>query len=130
MRSVKKTFVKRLKAQANEASVQGFDKLASYLEKISDNLSTRPDKESYTYSENDLVIDVEKSIWNGVIRAADYYDCFIDAYEMQNLVEKFSSEFIKEFRVKNGIKHGIGAYESAVPGEVLSKITLEVDDEE
>jgi len=127
MRTVKETFAQRLELQKKEADVQGLTKVASNLEHVVDNLQTREDAESYLYLEKDAAADAEKHIWDAVVRFADYFDCNIDAAEMQQVIERVASDLMQEVRVQGGVRHGVGAHEPIVPGEVPERVTIEVE---
>ena len=98
MRTVKETFAQRLELQKKEADVQGLTKVASNLEHVVDNLQTREDAESYLYLEKDAAADAEKHIWDAVVRFADYFDCNIDAAEMQHVIERVAIDLMQEVR--------------------------------
>lgn len=125
-RTVKKTFLERIKVQAKEAEVQNLTKVAKHLDDLSKELVTRDDDASYLYLEADLKSDLEKSIWKGAIRAADYYGCNLNAPQMQEVVEKIASEILSEVRSQSGAV--IGAYEERVAGEMPEVVTLDVEE--
>lgn len=129
MRTVKKIFVNRMKAQVKEAKIQGLSKIASSLDEIIDEQPVREDQASYTYSSDDFNKDVEKLLWKAAIRAADFYNCNIDAVQTQEIIESTAADFIKEMMNITGVEHGVGAYEPNIPGEVSKTVTIEIDDE-
>lgn len=133
MRTIKKTFLTRLAAQAQEAEVQGLTKVAdaltSQIEKNSDHI--RKNEEFYVYSEKDVKADIQDKFWDIIVRIADYYDTNIDAKEMQALIDKAADDILNDVRVKLGINHGIGAYEPNVPGEEIpDRVTIELEEED
>jgi hypothetical protein len=127
MRTVKETFAQRLALQKQEADVQGLTKVATNLEHVVDKLQVREDAESYLYLEKDATSDVEKHIWDAAVRLADFYDCNVDASQMQQVIEKLAESLKQEVRVQGGVKHGIGAHEPVVPGEAPERVTIEVE---
>lgn len=127
MKTLKETFVARLQAQAQEAQIQGLSKVAHHVKQVVNQAETRPDNASYSYQRPEVTADVEGSLWQAIVRIADFYDCHIDAAEMQQVIEKASSELMKEVRTKGGVTHGVGAYEDPVPGEQPSRVTIEVE---
>lgn len=127
MRSITKKLANRLSAQADEAQTQGLNKISTNLRDVINKHSLRKNDASYTYPEIDLKSDLEKPLWDAIVRIADFYDCNIDAPSMQGLVEKLSEGLIKEVCVKAGIKHGVGAYEPTVPGEIAQKVIIEIE---
>lgn len=127
MRTVKETFAKRLKLQKQEADCQGLTKVASNLEHVVEKLETRADADSYLYLEKDAISDVEKHMWDATVRLADFYDCQIDAGQMQEVIEKLAGTLMHEIRVHGGVQHGIGAHEPEVPGEAPERVTIEVE---
>ena len=130
MRTFKKTFAMRLEAQADEAEFQGITKLASHLRNAVDATPKRDNDEFYVYSSESLANDVEGSMWNAILRTADFFDCNIDTATVQGVVEKYSKHLINEIRLHAGIKHGVGAYEPAVPGEMVKRAVIEVNEED
>jgi len=132
MRTVKKTLLYRLAAQAEEAEIRGLTKVADALtdqiQKNSDN--TRQTGTFYTYAAKDFQKDVEGKLWDIVVRAADFYDAGVDAADMQELVQKYAEDLVNDVRAKLGNKNGIGAYEPTVPGEETQRVVIELDEEE
>lgn len=129
MRTINEKLKHRLLAQAEEAGVLKMEKVSAHLTDIVKRADVRSNAVGYTYSSSDLISDVEKPLWNAVIRIADYYDCNVDASGMQNIIEKIAAGLIKEVQVGAGIKHGVGAYEPTVPGEERSSLVIEIDDD-
>ena len=58
---------------------------------------------------------------------ADYYNCNVDAELAQKEVEKIASDLVKAIGRQGGVKHGVGAYEPTVPGEMTGRVVLEVE---
>lgn len=131
MRTVKKTLLYRLAAQAEEAELRGLTKVAEALTaqitKNSDNV--RQNDSFYAYASEEYQKDVEERIWDAIIRSADFYDAGLDALEMQELVQKYAEDLINEVRAKLGNRHGVGAYEPNVPGEIVERIVIELEKE-
>ena len=128
MRTITKKFALRLAAQSQEAKLRGMTKLADKIDNLIKSNNTRDNDASYMYAEAELKDNVESALWNGVVRAADYYDCNIDTADIQKAVESLASQLIEEVRINGHISHGVGAYEPSVPGEVLEKVAIEIDD--
>jgi len=126
-RTVKENFANRLLLQKKEADVQGLTKVAQNLDHVMDDLEIRSNDESYSYEEKDVKSDVQKSLWSAAVRVADYYDCNIEAPEMQEILENFANNLMHEVRVQGGVKHGVGAYESSVPGESFERPIIEIE---
>lgn len=129
MRSLTKKLAHRLDAQAREAEIQGLTKVATHLDGVIEKNSIREDDANYTYAEEDFKDNVERNVWLGVARAMDFYDCHVDAAEMQPVVEKLAKILTEEVRIKGGIHHGVGAHEPNVPGERLEKVTIELSED-
>jgi len=129
MRTIKKNLINRLKAQLKEAKIQGLSKIASHLDNIVKNQPIRDNTESYTYSKDDFKKDVEGSLWKAAIRAADFYDCNIDAAKTQEVIESLASDFIKEMMNIAGSDSGVGAFEPNVPGEISKRVEIEITED-
>ena len=129
MRTITEKLAIRLEAQADEADVQGLQKISSNLRNALKTAKTRDDAESYTYTEKDLQTDVEGPLWDAIVRIADFYNCNVDAPQLQPIVEKIASGLMKEISVKAGMKHGVGAYEPTVLGELHKTAVIEIEDE-
>jgi hypothetical protein len=131
--TIKKTLLYRLAAQAEEADVQGLEKLSEALTtQISKNASNvRNSDVSYIYSSDEFKSDIEEKMWDIVIRASDFYNITtIDAKVIQPLVEKYAQDLKNEIAAYSSIKHGVGAYEPTVPGEINEKVSMEICEEE
>ena len=126
MRTITEKLSARLKAQAKEAGVVGLKKLGQHLTRLS-KTKTRLTNSSYVYSAEALGGDVERLLWKAALRAADYYDCHVNAEIVQEHIESLAKELIGTIRKQANIKHGIGAYEPVVPGEVAEEVLIEVD---
>jgi hypothetical protein len=132
MRTIKKTLLYRMIAQADEADLQGLAKVSESLTtQITKNAeSTREVDTHYVYPKTEFQRDVEDKFWDIVVRAADFYDINIDAQEVQPLIEKYAEELTQELRVKFAVKHGVGAYEPTVPGELNDRVMIEIVEED
>lgn len=133
MRTITENLFHRLVAQAKEAEVQGFSKVAESLtnqvEKHAG--SVRDDSAFYSYNEADFKKEVTSRFWDVIVRAADFYGVRrFDANEVEELIEKTAQEMIHSFCIHSGVTHGVGAYEDRVPGETLEKSSIEVDEED
>jgi hypothetical protein len=129
MRSLTKKLAHRLSAQAREAEIQGLTKVATHLDCAIEKNSIRENDANYTYAEEDFKDNVERNIWLSAVRAMDFYDCHIDAADMQPVIEKLAWILTEEVRIKGGVRHGVGAHEPNVPGERLEKVTIELSEE-
>lgn len=127
MRTITEKLALRLEAQSKEAELQGLNKVADMIDSVLTTHETRDIDASYTYAEEDFRSDVEAKLWEGAVRAADFFDCELDAVEMHDAVSKLAKNLIDEVRIKGGVKHGVGAYEPNVPGETLERVTIEVE---
>lgn len=131
MRTITENLLHRLAAQAQEAELQGFSKVAESLtEQVEKHGSeVREDDAFYSYSQNDFKKDVNSKLWDTIIRIADFYGIKrFEAEEVQELIEKVSEDLITDFCNKVGIAHQVGAYEEKVPGENFGQVTIEVDE--
>lgn len=133
MRTISSTLLHRIAIMAHEAELQSMEKVASSLttqiEKNAANV--RKSDEFYSYSEDQFKTDVNDHLWDIVIRAADFYGVnTIDAAQMQPILEKIADTFVSEIRNVAGIKHGVGAHEDAVPGEQISRVGIEVSEDD
>ena len=117
MRTITKKFAQRLLAQAKEAELQGLTKVADHVSNMVTVNSVRQNDVPYVYASNEFQSDIESKLWEGVIRAADFFDCDIKTAEMHNVVTKLAQYLIEEVRINGGVKHGVGAHEPSVPGE-------------
>lgn len=128
MRTITENLKERIVAQSNEAKVQGLTKTASHLTDIAEKAPIRKNADSYTYSNEDFELDVEGAIWNAVVRFADFHNISVDGTQAQSIVEKTAKDLISELRAKTGTVHGVGAYESNVPGESKQTVVLTVEE--
>lgn len=130
MRTVTKTFLKRVEAQRDEAKLLKLDKVAGNLdhqvEKYADN--TRQDDEFYRYSHEDMQQDVERALWSAAMRVQDFYGKVANATEVQELIELFASDLIDSVRHKTG--KIVGAYEETVPGERREVEDIEITEDD
>jgi hypothetical protein len=128
MRTITDTMLERLKMQTKEAKVLGLVKTASNLEREVNayEKNTRADDSFYSYASKDVESDVQKHLWDAIVRVADFYGANFDADVIQSTVEKMSESLIEEFKKDAGVSHGVGAYESTVPGEVREHIAIEI----
>lgn len=128
MRTITKTMLNRLQAQAEEAKMLGLTKIASSLseqvEKHSDHV--RDTEELYVYSGEQMREDVEKALWTAIVRVADFYGANFDAEKAQVSVDKIASDLVDEVRINVGATDGVGAYEASVPGEVRERVVIDL----
>jgi len=129
MRTITENLKERIIAQSKEAKIQGLTKTASHLENIIENAPIRKNADSYTYSNDDFESDVEGVIWGAVVRFADFHNVSVDGVVAQKVVEKFAKDLVTELRAKTGTIHGVGAYETNVPGESKQTVILSVEED-
>jgi hypothetical protein len=128
MRTINEILRDRLLAQADEAEVQGFTKIASHLTDQIEKTSVRNNSDSYTYPSFDFKNDVEATLWDVVIRVADFHNISIDPKTAQEIIEKTAEDLVRELQIKSGIDHGIGAFEPNVPGEERKTVILNIEE--
>lgn len=129
MRTITENLFHRLLAQAQEAELQGFSKVAEGLTEQVEyhSQSVRKDDSFYSYSEEEFRKDLNSQFWNIIIRAADFYGVKrFNAVTVQDLIEKTAEGLVTDFCNTVDINHGVGAYEEKVPGELRGKIDIEV----
>lgn len=131
MRTITENLFHRLAAQAQEAEIQGLTKVAEGLtdqiEKHSSLL--RHDDTFYKYNEKEFRHDLNSQFWGLIIRMADYYGIKnFDAAEVQNIIANASENILQDFRNVTKVTHGVGLYETPVPGEILEKADIEVEE--
>ena len=131
MRTITKTQLERLLAQKSEAETLGLTKLASNIQhQIDKNVVFRENNDFYSYASDEMQQDVEKLLWDAVIRVADFYGANIDADKAQQSVEKIASDLIDEIRINTGVLDGVGAYEPNVPGENREHVAIELEEQD
>lgn len=130
MKTLTEKMIKRLAAQQTEAKIQGLTKVAGHLDSVINSHDMRENDADYIYASGDVHKDVESLIWQGVVRAMDYYDCHPDVGQLFPIVEKMGAELLEEVRVAGRVRHGVGAYEPNVPGEARERISIEIDEDE
>jgi hypothetical protein len=118
--------MKRLVAQRDEAKNIGLTKVASQLSAQIGTVGTRDDAADYHYEYSELKDHVQASLWDAAIRAQDFYGKLADAANLQEIIEKQADDFINSVRIHTGAS--IGAYESALPGEIEAAIEVSEDD--
>jgi len=130
MRTITKNQLLRLEAQSEEAKTLGLKKISTHLDEQIEKHTyyTRDDSEFYSYSFDQIQADVEKNLWNAVMRVSDYYGKNIDAVKAQESIESLASELINEIRLNAGVKDGVGAYEPNVPGENREHVSIELEE--
>ena len=132
LRTIKSSLYQRLVLQAEEAEQQNLTKTANFLVQSLESQAgnVREDEASYLYSEAEYRADVEKYLWDIIVRTADFHDINIDAQSLLVTVESLATQIIPEIRVKLGAPL-VGAYENHLPGEEITneKIMLEVSND-
>jgi len=127
MRTVTKTFLKRVEAQRDEAKLLKLDKIVSYLDQQVQS-ETREDDEFYRYSHDELRKDVEKALWSAAMRVQDFYGKVANATDVQKAIELCADDLIESVRVRTGKL--VGAYEENVPGEKREAEAIEITEED
>ena len=125
MRTITKQMQARLEAQAEEAKTLKLTKLANHISELKTDV--RENSESYSYTHDQMLDDVEKALWAGALRAADYYGTPFDALKVQGVIDKMAVELANEIRVVVGNEGGVGPYESLVPGEQREQVLFELE---
>lgn len=131
MRTITENLLLRLAAQAQEAELQGFSKVAESLtdqvEKYGSQV--RADDAFYSYSQDEFKKDINNKLWDTIVRIADFYGISrFEAQGIQDLIEKVSDDMITDICNKSGVSHQVGAYEEKVPGENFERAIIEVDE--
>lgn len=133
MRTITENLFHRLAAQAQEAEIQGLTKVAEGLTEQIDKHSSllRRDDSFYRYNEKEFKQDLNSQFWGLIIRMADYYGIKnFDAAEVQAIIVNASENMLHDFRNVTKVAHGVGVYESPVPGEFLEKADIEVEEKD
>lgn len=125
MKTINTILRDRILAEAEEAEIQGLVKIASSLTDQLELNKVRDVSENYKYSSSEFEKDVQNSLWNIIIRTADFHNASFKSDEAQEIVDFYSKEILKEIRSSMRIPHKVGSYEEPVPGEeqVLIEIT-------
>jgi hypothetical protein len=127
--SITKTLRDRLVAEAEEAETQGLVKIAENLTLQIERNEVREDSEPYKYTGERFQQDVETALWDIITKASDFYDKHIPASEAQKIVASVASNIMSEIRIVANVKHGVGAHEPPVPGEVKERVEFDVYDD-
>jgi len=130
MRTINENLRDRMVAEAEEAETQGLIKVAENLTQQLEKHPVRTDDESYTYSNEKFAEDIESSLWDVVIRTADFHGKHVDAIQAQKIVESVAAEMVRDLRNVLGIPHGVGAFEPSTLGEVKETVTISVEDDD
>ncbi len=128
MRTITENLYERMIAQADEARIQGFEKLA---DKVEDAVIVSPHRKndaSYTYASEDFETDIEKDLWKLVIRTADFHNTSFDVQQVEPIIKRLANDLISELRVISHNESGVGAFEPTVPGETRGTKILEVEE--
>ena len=128
MRTINKVLQERLIAQAEEADVQGFTKIAEHLTDKLEVTPVRDMSERYVYASTDFDKDVNAAVWDIIVRACDFHGVSIDSVEAQKIVDYYSDAVVTDFRKAANVQHGVGAYEPSLPGEVKGVVVTEVEE--
>jgi hypothetical protein len=128
MRTINEIYNMRLMAEAEEADNQGLTKIAENLTRQLESISVRDSNQPYTYSSDSFEQDVQDSLWNIVLRTADFHGSFIPAKVGQNIVDYFSEQIIHSIRKSASINVVRGGYEPNLPGEVNNSCIIDVEE--
>lgn len=127
MRTINDKMFARLTAQAEEARTLKMTKLANHLHDEVQKVAVRPQRENYTYTDSEMRTDVERALWDAMIRAADYFGAPFDAVKVQKVIDKMAEDLIDEVRVIVGNDSGVGPYDVPVPGERPEQVMFELE---
>ena len=120
MRTISNRLVLRLLGQANEADIRQNHKLAEcltkQLEKHAHQDLVRGDDADYKYSRENLLEDINNSIWDILIRVSDFYDILPDREDIEEVVQDVSNDVLNTFESLFP-NNNIGAHEPPVHGE-------------
>lgn len=133
MRTIKNNLFQRLVAQAEEADVRGLSKVAESLtEQVSKNAKhIRRDDEFYSYSADQLKTELNDQLWSAAVRIFDFYDIqSFNADQLQDSIDKIAKSLVTELCTQANMQHGIGAYEEAVPGQIIEQAAIYVNEDE
>jgi len=130
MRTISENLRDRMVAEAEEAETQGLVKVAENLTQQVEKNAVRTDDGRYSYSNEDFTNDIEASLWDVVVRTADFHGQHVDAVQAQKVVESVATEMVREIRNAIGVTHGVGAFEPSTPGEIKETVTISVEDDE
>jgi hypothetical protein len=116
-RTITKLHHEKISLAASEADLQGKTELAEYLTRQIEKTAVRQNTEGYTYTHSDFEKDIKDKFWEIVVRAEDYHGAVIDPSKVEEIIEAYSKEFVKELRKVAGFKP-VGKYEPKVLGEI------------
>lgn len=130
MRTVTKTFLKRLEAQRDEAKLLKLDRVVDHLTGQIDRRAeaVREDDDFYRYSYEDLQKDVEWNLWSAALRIQDFYGKVANAADVQEVIEACAEDIIQAVRTRTGKM--VGAYEDTVPGERREVEDIEIAEDD
>lgn len=114
---MRKKLMQRLIAQAEEANIQGWEKLADRLTNQISKTGEVISDEKYVYASDQYAEDMESLFWDGAIKTANYYGANFDAITLQPLIESYAREFSETLKNKFGKLSTIGAFEEPLLGE-------------
>lgn len=130
MRTISEFLRDRLYLEAEEADTQNLTKVAENLTDQLEKNSVRNNDAGYTYNYDQFEKDIQKSLWDIVVRASDFYGTHVDSKSAQEAVDYFTQEIVNDFTKRANVKHGIGAYEDPLIGQNGEKVLIEVSDDE
>lgn len=130
MSTISEIYRDRLVAEADEADAIGLTKIAENLTRQIESNPVRSKNSSYTYSSEEFEQDIQDSLWNVVVRTADFHGAFVDSAKAQDLVDHFSREIVSNIRNVAKISNVIGAHEPKLPGENPTSDILEVGEDD
>ena len=118
-KSINEKLYLRLTAQKQEANTIGLTKVATSLSSMVEKYEPRTEDQEnkFLFSSSELDSFLKDNIWNMIVKAADYYNCSVDAVQADKIAESLSKVIKAEVRNQGAVKNDIGAYEPKLPGE-------------
>jgi hypothetical protein len=127
MRTISEIYRDRLVAEADEADKLQLTKLAENITRQVEKNPVREASASYTYPVSDFKQDIQDSLWNLVIRTADFHGMYISSEKAQSIVDYFENEIVDNIRKAAGVSGDIGSYEPKLPGEDSGAVILDIE---
>jgi hypothetical protein len=127
MRTISEIYRDRLVAEADEADNLQLTKLAENITRQVEKTPVREANASYTYAASDFRQDIQDSLWDLVIRTADFHGAYISSEKAQSIVDYYGNEIVDNIRKAAGISSDIGSYEPKLPGEIPGSVMLDIE---
>jgi hypothetical protein len=128
MKTINEVYNARLMAEAEEADNRGLTKIAENLTRQLERTGVRSNKEPYVYSSKSFEQDVQDSLWQVILRTADFHGTFVPSKKGQDIVDYFSKQMIDSIRKSASINNVRGAYESKLPGESDNSCVISIEE--